>query len=409
MAKYIDLLRSHQNEQNAPVEPVLTTRSTCPSSDCSDHLLADENLIIQPRKGNPQVDQSDVLLIDESPLAAETTANNVHPETAHLKTDVSTNQVGTGEHWLNICVQHTLDIFLKSQDKIPFNIKILSNFIGNLITDLSDDPDKHKINTLELHIAQNLRQISDQNEDLGGLVQKSVMMMLYAIKAGQRLKLSKDELRAHTLAAMLHHLGMAQVSSQIRHKKERLSKDEIQQIRLAPQYSYDYLELSGVTDPCILQTAAQASERYDGSGLLGLSGSDISWGARLVSVLSMFEALVHYRPYRKRLLPRDAIREIVKRHKQAFEQKMLKALIESISLYPVGTYVQLNSGDVGLVIAAHPRLPLRPEVYISLDIQGSAIPPRQVNLQKHPNLVVEKCMYEESLAELSGTHQQVPG
>ncbi|MDQ6968792.1 MAG: hypothetical protein Q9M14_08940, partial [Mariprofundaceae bacterium] len=103
---------------------------------------------------------------------------------------------------------------------------------------------------------------------------------------------------------------------------------------------------------------------------------------------------------RARLLPRDAIREIVKHHKKSFDPMMLKALIESISLYPIGTYVQLNSGEIGMVIRIHPRLPLRPIVNIEMDIQGRDVPPRQVDLKAQPNLTVEKCMYKESLTDL---------
>ena len=79
---------------------------------------------------------------------------------------------------------------------------------------------------------------------------------------------------------------------------------------------------------------------------------------------------------------------------------MLKALIESISLYPIGTYVQLNSGEIGMVTRIHPRLPLRPIVNIEMDIQGSEVPPRQVDLKAQPNLTVEKCMYKENLVDL---------
>ncbi|MDX8395643.1 MAG: hypothetical protein R8K22_04435 [Mariprofundaceae bacterium] len=79
---------------------------------------------------------------------------------------------------------------------------------------------------------------------------------------------------------------------------------------------------------------------------------------------------------------------------------MLKALIESISLYPVGTYVQLNSGDVGQVIRISPRLPLRPFVIINMDSHGNALPPREIALKDQPNLMVQRCMYEEGLTEL---------
>ncbi|MDQ7012073.1 MAG: hypothetical protein Q9M29_09650, partial [Mariprofundaceae bacterium] len=65
-----------------------------------------------------------------------------------------------------------------------------------------------------------------------------------------------------------------------------------------------------------------------------------------------------------------------------------------------GTYVQLNSGDVGQVVYVHPRLPLRPKVLLSLDRHGNPIVPRAVDLRSQPNLMVQRCMYEEGLASL---------
>jgi len=115
----------------------------------------------------------------------------------------------------------------------------------------------------------------------------------------------------------------------------------------------------------------------------------------------MFEALIHYRAYRKRLLPRDAIRELLMHHKSFFDPALLKCLIDAISLYPVGTYVQLNSGDIGQVIRENSRLPMRPTVQLSMDRHGNGIVPRDVNLQTQTTLIVEHCMYPEDVAEIS--------
>jgi len=391
MAKYIDLLRSHQHRDKSDATPPNQPLSP-PKEDHAilETLLPDEDS--QATQSAPSSKAS--LLVDEQTSAPE----GIQPQSMH-DTDSQTLQ-SSNDLWLNDCTQHVLTLFKHAQQKTICDISPLSKCVSQLLSRLMNDEQQCIMDTLELNISQQTQQIRLIDENLGSLVQKSILMMLYAIKAGQRLKLGADELRAHTLAGMLHHIGMAQVSSEIRHKKERLSRSELAEIKQAPQYGYDFLEQCNVTDPCILQAASQSSEHFDGTGGKGLSGSDIAWSARLIGVLSMFEALIHYRPYRARLLPRDAIREIVKHHKKSFDPTMLKALIESISLYPIGTYVQLNSGEIGMVIRIHPRLPLRPIVNIEMDIQGHEVPPRQVDLKAQPNLTVEKCMYKENLTDL---------
>ncbi|MDQ6968565.1 MAG: hypothetical protein Q9M14_07780, partial [Mariprofundaceae bacterium] len=338
MAKYIDLLRSHQHpDESKAIHPSQALNSPKEDRTPFETLLPDEGLQPIPLQAATPSNK-DSLLIDEEPSIPEVVQSQL---THHADNKTSQNP---NVHWLNDCTQHVLTIFKHAQQNTTTDISPLSKCVSKLLSQLIDDEQQHIMDRLELNIAQQTQQIRQIDEDLGSLVQKSILMMLYAIKAGQRLKLEHDELRAHTLAAMLHHIGMAQVSPDIRHKKERLNKSELAEIKKAAQNGHHFLEQCNITDPCILQAASQSPERYDGRGESGLSGSEIAWSARLTGVLSMFEALIHYRPYRARLLPRDAIREIVKHHKKSFDPMMLKALIESISLYPIGTYVQLNSG-----------------------------------------------------------------
>jgi HD-GYP domain-containing protein (c-di-GMP phosphodiesterase class II) len=412
MAKYIDLLREHQNKAtNSPAEAKpsskkkaseavteeeLTslmadeseftedTSTTTPDSFAGSELLAEE--------GDHQT--SDETTQQESDSTFQSVIQPPAPEQAMADptsgTDISV--------WLLNCTQEVSRLFKAASIHEAADLHPLILQLNIILEHLSKD-DKN-IDKLELEISRREKQVAELDSDLGSLIQKSIMMMLYAVKMGHRLKLNTDELRSHILAAIVHHIGMAQIPEEIRNKKEKLSKDEIEEIRTASKKSYDYLMLCNVTDATVLQAASQAQERYDGSGPQGLTGSEIAYSARSIGLLSMFEALIHYRPYRNRLLPRDAIRELVNHHKKAFDERLLKALIESISLYPVGTYVQLNSGDVGLVIQVNPRLPLRPIVCTMFDSHGDAINPREIDLQKQPNLMVQRCMYEEGLQEL---------
>jgi len=397
MTSYIDLLRAHQHKKNiaSSVEDKRpsVSQAAAESDDFNSSFDADllpEDPAIEPHTSNETLGE---FLLDENTSSESAT---IHPEQ-----DIPIlSEHNKQNDWLSTCVEHITSIFQHAQQNSAANINALSSCLNELLTQLKHDQDQSQINKLELNIAQQTQNILHSHPELGSLIQKSVMMMLYTIKSGQRLKLSNHELRIQTLACMLHHIGMAQIPASIRNKKEKLTRDELAQIRQSPQHGINFFELSNISEKSILDATSQATERYDGSGSKGLSGSDIAWSARLTGVLSMFEALIHYRPYRARLLPRDAIREMVKNHKKSFDPAMLKALIESISLYPIGTYVQLNSGDVGLVVHVHPRLPLRPIVDIRMDKQGNPVPPRQVNLQKQPNLMIEKCMYEEALGEL---------
>ncbi len=410
MPKYIDLLRSHLSKGKKPAED---------GAPVPDDILVDEQpekqrlKAAEPKK-SVQADVSADLLVEEpAPEKAETarTPPPVPPKelektlsdehTWQDQADDSDSKAASAAiRWLKTCVQHVLHVFQSAASDTPTSLDPLYNHTRLLVRSLMKKPDS--LPGLELQVASHDHDIRNVDYDLGDLVAKSITLMLYAIKMALRMRLNESEMHTLLLAAMLHHIGMAQIPTSIRHKKDTLSSREREQVSKAPSLGEAYLRSCGVTDPGILTAAAQSQERYDGSGPLGLKGNQISNTARIVSLLSVFEALITYRPYRKRLLPRDAISVLIKQHKEEFDQELLKYLIESISMYPVGSYVQLNSGDVGQIIVVHHRLPLRPKVRLTMDRHGNGIVPRIVDLRTQPNLRVSRCMYKEELSELKG-------
>jgi len=393
MTKYIDLLRAYRRPSHE--------QAHTPRKEATRHQLPDEERH-DSITDTPMLDDEFKDLMDEETMSSSLeephSSPNAHPATTPVE-QIPARSFQNAP-WLQQCIRYIQSIFEHAEQNQPCDIADLSKHIHDLLSQLHNDHELQMMDTLELNISQQTQHIRDRHSSLGGIIQKSILMMLYAIKTGTRLNLTIDDLLSHTLAAMLHHIGMAQISTTIRNKKDRLNKKELNEIHQASSRGFEYLKACKIDEDVILDACLFANERYDGSGATGLSGANIAWSARLTGVLSMFEALIHYRPYRNRLLPRDAIREIVKNHKQAFDPAMLKALIESISLYPIGTYAQLNTGDIGLVTHIHPYRPLRPVVEIRMDRHGHPIPLRNIDLTTQPNLAVERCMYEEATLEL---------
>ena len=391
MPKYIDLLRSH-GAGKKPAEPQ-------PRETPDDAWLVEEAEQAARDAGREPLPQE---LLEEASSESETASEEFTSIKAPASSPALSEAVGMDaddREWLDACAHLALEAFRRASADEPADLAPLRNHVAGFLAAL--DEHAERLERLELIVANDPAGIRKADADLGDLVEKSIMMMIYAIKVGRQLRLNDDELLALVLAGMLHHVGMAQVSADIRHKKKKLTREERGEIAEAPERGAAWLKKSGVTDERILTAAAQARERYDGSGPKGLKENEISRTARIIGLLSTFEAMIHYRAYRKRLLPRDAIREILIHHKQAFDPAFLKCLIDAISLYPVGTYVQLNSGDIGQVIHVHQRLPLRPVVHLTLDRHGNGIVPRTVDLSAQPNLMVERCMYPEDVVEIS--------
>jgi HD-GYP domain-containing protein (c-di-GMP phosphodiesterase class II) len=387
---YIDMLRTHQERAGVagPATPAPPTLAEEPVQQPPQAMMQEES-----PQAPADADDADAFG-SGSPLADESADQPTHKNPDLTETISATAQAA----WLSTCVALLLRIYEEAGHNHPSDLSPLLMHLGKFTDAVYEDAER--LNALELEISNHIDEFRDRHITCGDLLEKAVMMMLYGIKVCMQMHMEPQEMTRHVAASMLHNIGMALILVDTRLKESTLNDVERALIRKTPAKSLEYLRDCGVTDPILLQAAEQAQERFDGSGPHGLSGTDIALSARITGLLSMFEALVHFRSYRERLLPRDAIRELVNRYKNQFDPAILKVLIESVSLYPVGTYVQLNSGDVGQVIRVQTRLPLRPRVLLTLDRHGNKIHPREVDLREQPNLMVQRCMYAAGLASL---------
>jgi hypothetical protein len=96
----------------------------------------------------------------------------------------------------------------------------------------------------------------------------------------------------------------------------------------------------------------------------------------------VFDALISPRPYRKQLLPHHAVRELLVKGKETFPPELMKILVDQLSMYPLGTTVKLNTGEIGIVSRLNRRYPLRPELHVDHAASGSIGPAKTIDLSQ---------------------------
>jgi HD-GYP domain-containing protein (c-di-GMP phosphodiesterase class II) len=106
----------------------------------------------------------------------------------------------------------------------------------------------------------------------------------------------------------------------------------------------------------------ECRENVDGTGYpRQLTGEKISLYAKIIMVAGSFAAITSPRPYRDALEGHSAILEMLQQRNKMYDEQVLKALIANLSIYPIGTQVQLANGMRGMVVdtnAANARAPL---------------------------------------------------
>lgn len=221
---------------------------------------------------------------------------------------------------------------------------------------------------------------------------------IMATEIGLGLGYNKSQLNELGLAASLHDVGMIKVE-QFHMQQRKLTEAEYNEIKNHPVYGADILsKIQGISEP-VIYVVKEEHERMDGTGYpSGLKNKEISEYSRIVMITDVYEALTHDRPYHKKTAPHDAIKEMIANN-PLFDSNILKVLINKVGMYPVSSWIELNTNEIGKVIINNSEFPLRPVVNILFDASGNTLKEhRVVNLSKQLNLFVKKSLSHDDLA-----------
>lgn len=208
------------------------------------------------------------------------------------------------------------------------------------------------------------------------LVDHALATAVLALAAGAHLPYTREQLLELGMAALLMDAGMLRVPSVVREKPGALNDSELQEVRRHPAHAVDLMQDQGGADLAVYYGIYQSHERMDGRGYpLGLPGARIHSHARLLAIVDTFEAITSSRPYKNRQTPSRALEHVLKMLRAGlFDGAGVKALLSVLSLYPVGSWVELTTGYIARVVAPNAADATRPLVAILQDAQGELLP-----------------------------------
>ena len=124
-------------------------------------------------------------------------------------------------------------------------------------------------------------------------------VQLYAADVAKALGMSENDIQGVKTAALLHDIGKLAVPEHILSKPGPLTPEEFQKIRAHPKVGADIVSSVPFPYP-VAPLILSHHERWDGKGYpAGLKGEEIPLGARILSVVDYFDALMAERPYHK--------------------------------------------------------------------------------------------------------------
>jgi HD-GYP domain-containing protein (c-di-GMP phosphodiesterase class II) len=180
-----------------------------------------------------------------------------------------------------------------------------------------------------------------------------------------------------TCAGLTIDLGLIELQRKtLNHQQGPLTPDQRRQIRDHPLRGAELLRSMGVDDILWLRTVLQHHERLDGSGYpLGIHGSKISESARIMAIADSFSAMIKPHGHRKELLAQQAIRDLFVEAGLTIDQQLAELFVKNVGLFPPGSYVQLKSREIGVVLRRGRKIQA-PIVLRLTNSQGNPAPQR---------------------------------
>lgn len=227
----------------------------------------------------------------------------------------------------------------------------------------------------------------------------SVNVCILALITGLTLGYDRTALVNLGIGALLHDIGKTAVPLHILNKPGKLTPEEFELVCRHPQLGFDILSMCKDVSLVSAKIALQHHERYNGSGYpKGLKGSQVHEFARITGIVDVYDALTADRVYRRAYPPNEAFEMLAGSGNFTHDYRLVKAFLANVAIYPVGTIVKLNSGDVGVVTGSERGYSHQPRVRLLYKPSGEPYTERpDIDLKVNLNYFISSVLPAEVL------------
>ena len=210
----------------------------------------------------------------------------------------------------------------------------------------------------------------------------SVNVCIFSVALGKKLGFPRIQLYDLGMTALLHDVGKARVPVTILNKTTGLDEQEWRIMQAHPWLGAVTLFGMRAHDETPYRSILVAHEHHMKTDLSGypktIRPRELGIFSRIVAVADGFDAATTRRSYQTvPIEPDQVLREMWENPKRGYDRVLVKALINLIGVYPVGTCVILDTFEIGIVAAPSPdgQQLNRPLVRIAVNTDGAVVPP----------------------------------
>ena len=191
----------------------------------------------------------------------------------------------------------------------------------------------------------------------------TVHLMLFARSLG----FAEEGVTVLGVVGLLQDIGKIRLPERVLKKEGPLTRLEREIAKAHVDFSKQIISESAHGVPGVVDVVGRHHERIDGSGYpRGLRGDEVGLHAEMAGIVDSFCAMTRKRPYEEALSSQRALETLVKQRGIKFSAAVVDGFIQCVGLYPAGTLVELNSGEIGAVISQNRVRRLQPRVLVLL-------------------------------------------
>ena len=267
-------------------------------------------------------------------------------------------------------IQHTIDK-LRKADPAKVNLtESVKKRVSEGIQYLYNNSNSQEFTNTATNITQNLMRAINDNDaiavDITALktcdeytFKHSVDVATMSMIIAKQQKLKQQDIYNIGIAGLLHDMGKSKIPLSILNKPAKLNDEEFAVMKKHPVLGYEILKEKNEFPLTISLAVLQHHEKMNGKGYpFGLTSDKITHYAKIMSV---YDALVTQRPYKKAFSQRTAV-EMIMSMTEELDIDSMKSFLASVILYPVDSTVSLSNGEDARVVKNNPQSILRPTV-----------------------------------------------
>lgn len=217
---------------------------------------------------------------------------------------------------------------------------------------------------------------------------------VYMMTLGRHLGFTREQLTELGFIGLLLDIGKLELPNTLLGKPDKLSEDENKLMRTHVTSGIDILNAKKPLTNNVLLGISEHHERLDGSGYPnGLTDAGISIFGKMAAIADSFSAMTSARPYDVTRSSFDAMKELFKMSGQQLHAPLVEEFVQAIGIFPVGSMIELSSGEIAIVLEHNKIRRLEPKVLVlTAADKGLLKKPAIVNLMQQNNAADDEKM-----------------